>query len=104
MSATRCCAKAIIDVAAVKFRFGGVTFVEKLQPRSQGLFPGLGVGREASKRVGARLFISALARKVFKSLEPFMVGDNFVQRGFIHSENEFVFVRKIEIAKSFTSA
>ena len=30
LSAARCCAKAIIDVAAVKFRFGAVEFVEKL--------------------------------------------------------------------------
>ena len=30
LSAARCCAKAIIDVAAVKFWFGAVKFVEKL--------------------------------------------------------------------------
>ena len=30
LSAARCCAKAIIDVAAVKFRFSAVEFVEKL--------------------------------------------------------------------------
>ena len=30
LSAARCCAKAIIDVAAVKFRFGAVEFVDKL--------------------------------------------------------------------------
>ena len=30
LSATRFCAKASIDIAAVKFRFGAVKFVEKL--------------------------------------------------------------------------
>ena len=30
LSAARCCAKAIIDVVSVKFRFGAVKFVEKL--------------------------------------------------------------------------
>ena len=29
LSATRCCAKAIIDAAAVKFRFGAVKFADK---------------------------------------------------------------------------
>ena len=29
LSATKCCAKAIIDVAALEFRFGAVKFVEK---------------------------------------------------------------------------
>ena len=30
LSAARCCAKAIVDVAAVEFRFSAVEFVEKL--------------------------------------------------------------------------
>ena len=30
LSVARCCAKAIVDVAAVEFRFGAVEFVEKL--------------------------------------------------------------------------
>ena len=30
LSAARCCAKAIVDVAAVEFRFSAVKFVEKL--------------------------------------------------------------------------
>ena len=30
LSAARCCAKAVVDVAAVEFRFSAVKFVEKL--------------------------------------------------------------------------
>ena len=50
LSAARCCAKAIIDVAVVKFRFDALKFVEKL------LFD------EADKKVGiTRSHFSAIA-------------------------------------------
>ena len=103
------CAKAIIDVTAIKFRFGAVKFVDKLlldeaskkvsitRPHfsahgdSVNLFVTVTREREAvkcenefseaNKRFGARLFVSALVKKVFESQESFMVGDNCIQTG-----------------------
>ena len=112
LSAARCCAKAIVDVAAVEFRFSAVEFVEKLlfdeadkkfsitrshfsaHSDSVNLFVIIirerkAVKREnefseANKRFGARLFDSALVKKIFECQESLMVGDNCVQRGYIH--------------------
>ena len=53
-----------------------------------------------SSRFGATLFVSASVKKVFECQESFMVGNNCVQRGYIHSNNEFVLSREIEIALS----
>ena len=114
LSAARCCAKAIIDVAAVKFRFGAVKFVEKLlfdeadkkisitrshfSTHSDSIDLFVVVTLE---RFGARSFVGALVKKVFERQESFMVGDNCAQRSYIHSENDHIFAWKIEIAKSF---
>ena len=101
-SAARCCAKAIVDVAAVKFRFGAVEFVEKLLldeadkkvsiTRSHfgahsdfvNLFVIVTRERkavkrenefsEANKRFGARLFVSALVKKYLSARSPSWMG------------------------------
>ena len=106
MSAARCCAKAIVDVAAVEFRFSAVEFVEKLlfdeadkkvsitrshfsaHSDSVNLLVIViqerkAVVREnefskANKRFGARLFVSALVKKIFECQESFVVGDNCI--------------------------
>ena len=107
MCAARCCAKAIVDVAAVEFRFSAVEFVEKLLfdeadkkvciTRSYFSAPCDSVNfleivirerkavkrenefSEANKRFGARLFVSPLVKNVFECQEPFVVGDNYIR-------------------------
>ena len=100
LSAARCCAKAIIDVEAVEFRFGAVEFVEKLlfdeadkkiirshfSAHSDSVYLLVIVIRErkpvnrenefseANKRFGAKLFLSALVKKIFECQESFVVG------------------------------
>ena len=115
--AKRCCAKTVIDVVAVKFRFGAVILLldeadEKVSitrshfsahsdsvnlfvivTRERKAVKCENEFRKASKRFGARLFVRALVKKVFEYQESFMVGDNCVQRGYIDSENEFVLPR-----------
>ena len=56
---------------------------------------------EANKRFGARFFVCALVKKIFQCQKSFVVRDNCIQRGYVHSENEFVLAWKIEIAKCF---
>ena len=98
--------KAIIDVAAVKFRFCAVEFVEKIlfdeaekkvsitrshfsaHSDSVNLFVIVTRERkaikrenefsEANKRFGARLLVSALVQKIFECQKSFVVGDNCV--------------------------
>ena len=104
LSAARCRAKAIIDVAAVEFRFGAVEFVEKflfdeadrkvtitrshfsahsdsinllvINTRERKAVKCENEFSEANKRFGARLFVSALVKRIFECQESFVVGDN----------------------------
>ena len=106
MSAARCCAKEIVDVAAVEFRFGAVEFIEKLlfdeadkkvsitgshcSAHSDSVNLLVIVIRErkavkreneiieANKRFDARLSVSALMKKIFECQEPCVVGDNCI--------------------------
>ena len=103
LSAARCCAKAIVDAAAVEFWFSAVEFVEKLlfdeadkkvsitrshfSAHSDSVNLLLIVIRERktvkiedqpNKRFGARLFVSALGKKIFECQESFVVGDNCI--------------------------
>ena len=109
LSAARCRAKAIVDVAAVEFRFSAAEIVEKLlldeadkkvsitiltryhfSAHSDSVNLLVIVTRErkavkrenefseANKRFGARLFVSALVKKIFECQESFVVGDNCI--------------------------
>ena len=106
LSAARSCAKAIVDVAAVDFRFSAVEFVEKLlfdeadkkvsitgshfSTHSDSVNLLVIVIRErkavkrenefseANKRFGARLFVSALVKKIFQCQVSFVVRDNCI--------------------------
>ena len=104
LSAATCCAKAIVDAAAAEFRFSAVEFLEKLlfdeankkvsisrshfSAHSDSVNLLVIVFRErkavkrekdfskANKRFGARLFVSALVKKIFECQESFVVWDN----------------------------
>ena len=102
LSAARCCAKAVVDVAAVEFRFSAVKFVEKLLfdeadkkvsiTRSHSDSVNLlvivirerkAVKREnefseANKRFSARFFVCALVKKLFECQKSFVVRDNCI--------------------------
>ena len=99
LSVARCCAKAIIDVAAVKFRFGVVKFVQKLLFDAYEADKNISITRshfsahsysvnlfvivtrerkpvkcenefsEANKRFGARLFVSTVVKKIFNCVQ-----------------------------------
>ena len=96
----------MVDVAAVEFRFSAVEFVEKLlfneadkqvcitrshfsaHSHSGNLLVIVIRERKAVKRenefseanncFGARLFVSALVKKIFECQESFVVGDNCI--------------------------
>ena len=106
LSAARCCARANIDIAAIKLRFGGVKLFEKLLFReadkkvsitrsyfsahsdSVNLLVIVTRERKAvkcdnefseeNKRFGPRLFVSASVKNIFECQESFMVGDNCI--------------------------
>ena len=98
--------QATVDVAAVEFRFGAVEIVKKLlfdeadkkvsinrshfSAHSDSVNLLVIVTRErkavkhenefseANKRFGARLFVSALVKKIFECQESFVVEDNCI--------------------------
>ena len=106
LSAARCCAKAVVDVAAVEFRFSAVKFVEKLlfdeadkkvsitrshfSAHSDSVNLLVIVIRErkavkrenefseANKGFGARFFVCALVKKIFECQKSFVVRDNCI--------------------------
>ena len=85
LSAARCCAKAIVDVAAVEFRFSAVEFVRSdsvnlfvIGTRERKAVKRENEFSEANRRFGARLFVSALVKKIFECQESFVVGDNCI--------------------------
>ena len=59
--------------------------------------------RRSARRISVLVLgcLLALVKKIFECQKSFMVGDNCVQRGYVHSKNEFVLAWKIEIAKRF---
>ena len=118
-----------VDVAAAEFRFSAVEFVETLLfdeankkvsitrshfsahsdsvnllvivIRERKAVKRANEFSEANKRFGAKLLVSALVKKIFQCQESFVVRDNCIKRGYVHSKNEFVLAWKIEIAKIF---